>query len=145
MQAYAENCPLCADSGGEVVWQDSLCRVVRADTTDYPGFCRVIWGAHVREMTDLSSADRRHLMTLVFALEVALRQLYRPLKINLASLGNQVPHVHWHAIPRYADDRHFPEPIWGVAQREPIAQRPIVATRALRHALVAALAEEHAG
>ncbi len=127
------------------MWQDSLCRVLRVDSADYPGFCRVMWNAHVCEMTDLASADRRHLMSVVFAVEAALRQLYQPLKINLASLGNQVPHLHWHAIARYANDRHFPEPIWGSAQREPNAQRPVVASHALRDAVVAALAEEHAG
>jgi diadenosine tetraphosphate (Ap4A) HIT family hydrolase len=39
-----------------------------------------------------------------------------PDKINLASLGNVVPHLHWHVIPRFADDPHFPNPVWGVRQ-----------------------------
>jgi diadenosine tetraphosphate (Ap4A) HIT family hydrolase len=40
-----------------------------------------------------------------------------PDKINLASLGNVVPHLHWHVIPRFADDAHFPSPVWAQAQR----------------------------
>jgi diadenosine tetraphosphate (Ap4A) HIT family hydrolase len=44
--------------------------------------------------------------------------LLRPDKINLASLGNMVAHLHWHVIPRFADDPHFPQPIWGTRQRE---------------------------
>jgi len=47
-----------------------------------------------------------------------LRDTLQPDKINLASLGNQVPHLHWHVIPRFADDAHFPDPIWAAARRE---------------------------
>jgi diadenosine tetraphosphate (Ap4A) HIT family hydrolase len=42
----------------------------------------------------------------------------QPDKINLASLGNVVPHLHWHVIPRFVDDPHFPNPVWGVKVRE---------------------------
>jgi diadenosine tetraphosphate (Ap4A) HIT family hydrolase len=38
-------------------------------------------------------------------------------KMNLASLGNQTPHVHWHVVPRFRDDRHFPGPIWATPKR----------------------------
>lgn len=145
MSLEGATCPLCSGVGEEVVWQDSLCRVVRVRDADYPGYCRVLWRAHVAEMTDMSAGDRRHLMAVVFALEAALRQLYRPDKINLASLGNMVPHVHWHVIPRFADDRHFPQAIWAAAQRAAHARRPDVATGAIHDAIVAALAEEHAG
>jgi diadenosine tetraphosphate (Ap4A) HIT family hydrolase len=69
----------------------------------------------------------------VFALEAALRELLRPDKINLASLGNMTPHLHWHVIPRFRDDPHFPNPIWGARQRESCA--PPVDIAALRHAL----------
>ncbi len=69
------------------------------------------------EMTDLARADRAHLMDVVFAVEAALRARLAPAKINLASLGNLVPHLHWHVIPRYRDDSHFPQPVWGAAQR----------------------------
>jgi diadenosine tetraphosphate (Ap4A) HIT family hydrolase len=116
-------CELCDTPGGEILWQDSRCRVVLVDEPGYPGFCRVIWGAHVKEMTELTPGDREHFMRVVFALEAALRELMQPEKINLASLGNVVPHLHWHVIPRYRDDPHFPAPIWAEARR-PIAVRP---------------------
>ena len=67
------------------------------------------------EMTDLSAPERARLMDAVFATEAMLREELAPDKINLASLGNVVAHVHWHVIPRYRDDPHFPNPIW--AQR----------------------------
>lgn len=103
-----------------MLWQDDFCRVIRvggAEGTAFPGFCRIVWKAHVREMTDLSSVDRGHLLEVVTATEAAVRAVVQPDKINLASLGNVVPHLHWHVIPRWTDDSHFPAPIWAAAQR----------------------------
>jgi len=118
-------CDLCDTPGGELIWQDDRCRVVLVDEAGYPGFCRVVWQRHVKEMTDLADADRAHLMRVVFALEASLRELMQPDKINLASLGNLVPHLHWHVIPRFADDPHFPAPIWAAPQRSaPVRDEP---------------------
>ena len=58
-------------------------------------------------------------MRVVFELEAGLRELLQPDKINLASLGNAVPHLHWHVIPRFRGDPHFPSPIWGAPLRQP--------------------------
>lgn len=110
-------CELCAGPGGEAVWRSRDLRVVLVDDADYPGFCRVIWNAHVREMTDLPPAQRAALMAAVFAAERAVRETLAPDKINLASLGNQTPHLHWHVVPRWAGDRHFPAPIWAEPRR----------------------------
>jgi diadenosine tetraphosphate (Ap4A) HIT family hydrolase len=111
-------CDLCRQDGGVILWRDPQCRVASIDEPGYPGFCRVIWNAHVKEMTDLDAPDRAHLMRVVFSVESALRELMGPAKVNLASLGNMVPHLHWHVIPRFTDDPHFPQPIWGARQRE---------------------------
>lgn len=111
-------CELCERAGGHVVWQNRLCRVVLVEDEDYPGYCRVILNRHVAEMTDLGFDDRAALMQVVFGVEEALRKAIFPDKINLASLGNVTPHLHWHVIPRFEADRHFPNPIWGKALRE---------------------------
>ena len=107
------DCPFCADPGGEIVWEDALARVILAGEADHPGFCQVVLNRHVKEVTDLPEADRTRLMRVVFAVETAQRALLAPDKINLASFGNMVPHVHWHVIPRFTDDPHFPNPTWG--------------------------------
>ena len=52
--------------------------------------------------------------------EEAIRATMQADKMNLASLGNMTPHVHWHVIPRFRDDRHFPGPIWAAPQREAV-------------------------
>lgn len=110
-------CSLCSPATEDLIWQDGHCRVIRVEEPAYPGFCRVIWHEHVAEMTDLGIEQRNHLMKVVMATEQALRTLMRPDKINLASLGNFVPHLHWHVIPRFRDDAHFPEAIWSSPQR----------------------------
>ena len=112
-------CELCVSDGGELIWRDERCRVVAIMEPGYPGYCRVIWNAHAAEMTDLADGEQERLMRVVFEVEAGLRELLRPDKINLASLGNVVPHLHWHVIPRFRGDPHFPSPIWGARQREP--------------------------
>lgn len=128
-------CELCELDGGEVIYRNDLLRVVIVEDADYPGFCRVILNAHVKEMTDLPGAQRSELMAAVFAVEDAVREVLRPDKINLASLGNMTPHLHWHVIPRHADDRHFPRPVWA----EPLRQHTAPAAHTWRAKLRAAL------
>lgn len=130
------DCALCRETGGELLWEDGLCRVILADEAGYPGLCRVILSRHVAEMTDLAPADRQRLMAVVFAVETVLRTVLSPDKINLASLGNVVPHLHWHVIPRWRDDATFPAPIWTEPVR-PGAQHEMTAEALarLRHAL----------
>ena len=112
------NCELCTQDGGEIIFRNDFLRIVLVADADYPGFCRVICNAHIAEMTDLPIPQRSQLMMTVCKVEQAIRHVMRPDKINLASLGNMTPHLHWHVIPRYKEDKHFPQSVWGVAQRE---------------------------
>jgi diadenosine tetraphosphate (Ap4A) HIT family hydrolase len=122
--APTSGCVLCDEHGGVPVWRDDRLRVIMAPTDgagaepDYAGLCRVVWHAHVAEFSDLADADRVHVMRAVAAVERALRATLRPDKINLAALGNMVPHLHWHVVPRYRDDPHYPAPIWAARQRD---------------------------
>jgi diadenosine tetraphosphate (Ap4A) HIT family hydrolase len=136
-------CELCDSPGEELLWQDDDCRVVRVGGGEgiaFPGFCRVIWKMHVREMSDLTAEERHHLLDVVNAVETAVRRVVQPDKINLASLGNVVPHLHWHVIPRWADDSHYPAPIWTAAVRQ-APDKALPASAALVSALAAALGE----
>jgi len=110
------NCVLCKEDlkpeEGQLIWRGDDCRVILVNDPDLPGFCRVIWNRHVSEMTDLSYGERDHLMSLVFTVEEAVRHVMYPDKVNIAALGNMVPHIHWHVIPRYKDDAFFPGSAW---------------------------------
>ena len=116
------NCVLCKDElkpeEGQLIWRGDDCRVILVNDPDLPGFCRVIWNRHVAEMTDLSYGERDHLMTLVFAVEEAVRHVMHPDKVNIAALGNIVPHIHWHVIPRFKDDPFFPGSAWSKKTQE---------------------------
>ncbi len=144
-------CPLCADAGGELVWRDDRLRVILADEALYPGFTRVVWNAHVAELGDLAGPDRAWLLEVVVCVERVMRAVFVPAKINLASLGNQVPHLHWHLVARWPDDPHFPAPVWAVAapqrvaaagpRRDAILRRLPAYRKALHEALVALAGE----
>lgn len=114
------SCPLCAEDGGVLIWRGERLRVIRAQEEaerGFPAFYRVVWNAHAAEFSDLSPADRQHCMEAVALVEQALRAEAAPAKINLAALGNMVPHLHWHVIARFAWDSHFPAPVWAAPQR----------------------------
>jgi diadenosine tetraphosphate (Ap4A) HIT family hydrolase len=127
-------CELC-ELAAPVAWAGPKFSVIVVDDANYPGFCRVVWHEHVREMSDLALDDRLLVNDAVYRLELAVRDVMRPLKVNVASLGNVVPHLHWHVIPRYADDAHFPAPVWATPARQTDA-----ATLAARRALLPELA-----
>jgi len=131
-------CELCALSV-PTVWAGDKFSIIVVDDANYPGFCRVIWRDHVREMSDLSRDDRLAVNEAVFLVEEAVREVMQPLKVNVASLGNVVPHLHWHIIPRYADDAHFPAPVWAQAARS-TDPAILAARRALSTQLGAAIA-----
>lgn len=110
-------CPLCESAAGLPVFQGGLFRVIRADDAGFPAFYRLVWNEHVAEFSDLPPDDRRLCMEAVTLIEQALRAQLQPTKINLATLGNVVPHLHWHVIARFDWDSHFPAPVWAQAVR----------------------------
>lgn len=136
----AAQCELCDITGGDVLHQAVQFRVALIDDANYPGFCRLIWQDHVKEVTDLHELDRMIMMDVLWQVETVVRDVMQPLKINLASLGNMVPHLHWHVIPRYADDAHFPAPVWAAVQRI-TPDAVLTARRNLLPALRSAIAE----
>ena len=109
---FHANCLLCQSPGGTVLWQNEQLRVIDACDALYPGFTRVIWTAHVVEMTDLTTAEQIELLRVVLLVEQSQRLELKPDKVNLAAFGNVVPHLHWHVIPRWQDDPHFPQEVW---------------------------------
>ena len=121
------------------MWDDGFARVVLAGDADHPGFCRVILNAHKKEMTDLAEVERNRLMSTVYVVEKLLRELLQPEKINLASFGNMVPHLHWHVIPRYADDPHYPGSVWSARNRDSAHALPVGFVRTLRQKLAETL------
>jgi diadenosine tetraphosphate (Ap4A) HIT family hydrolase len=117
-------CVYCTRASENVIWSDEHCRVLHIADSPFAGLCRVVWDSHVAELSDLDEASRSHVMRVVASVEKALREMLMPAKVNLASLGTMVPHLHWHVVPRYRDDSHYPEAIWAAPQREGVV-RPL--------------------
>lgn len=108
-----DGCAMCAQ--GRPDETDFGIRVYRSDTSDaylgkadvgQRGYCIVIWrGRHVAEPTDLSDTEAGDYWSDVLRVARAVQAHYAPAKLNLMMLGNSVPHLHTHVVPRYLDDR----------------------------------------
>lgn len=127
-----KGCPLCESDGGELVFRNPQLRIIQANEPDFPAFYRVVWNRHVAEWSDLLPAERESCMNAVVAVEQILRSELQPCKINLAALGNVVPHLHWHVTARFEWDSHYPASIWGASRRAPAADKlAVVASHCL--------------
>ena len=116
--SFQPACELCREAGGALVFQSRHWRVIRAEDEAFPAFFRVVWRAHVPVWSDLSLVHQAEVMGVVTAVERVLRETLAPAKINLASLGNMTPHLHWHVIARFQWDSRFPSPVWAAPARE---------------------------
>jgi diadenosine tetraphosphate (Ap4A) HIT family hydrolase len=112
-------CALCGGPGGRLLLQTPRWRLVHADEPGFPAFYRVVWQDHVREFSQLARSDRQELTDVLVTIEQALLRHLQPAKVNLASLGNAVPHLHWHVIARFDWDSHFPGAVWAPPERAP--------------------------
>ena len=132
----APGCPLCDGPGGVPVFEGAKFRAIRAEEPGFPAFYRLVWSEHAAEFSDLAPVDRQLCMEAVVRIEQTLRKHLNPAKVNLAALGNAVPHLHWHIVARFAWDSHFPASVWAEAQRASPAKE-VAAVAALRPALEA--------
>lgn len=70
-----------------------------------------------KEMSEVPKEIKLEIYDLLDIIEKKMLSYYQPDKINIASFGNYVPHVHWHIIARFKEDSYFPEPMWGTKQQ----------------------------
>lgn len=110
-------CALCAAAGGVLVWRGADFRLVRAEDALLPAFYRVVYNAHVAEFTALDPLQRLSCIDAVVLAELTLRDRLHPDKVNLASLGNVVAHLHWHVVARWRWDVYWPQSPWSEPQR----------------------------
>lgn len=104
---------MCSPQNENLLYSNDLFRIIQVNDEFYPGYVQLILNHHVAEMIDIDAADAQRIFSAILMIERHMREILLPDKINLASLGNMIPHLHWHIIPRYKNDRHFPNPIWG--------------------------------
>jgi len=100
------SCPLCFPKNENIIYQNDFFRVILVD--DIPGYVRVITNKHIKEFSDLSDEEATRLMLAVKKIEKAIIKTLNPDKVNIAMLGNMVPHLHVHIIPRFKNDPWWP-------------------------------------
>ncbi len=89
----------------------------------FPGYTFVFTRDHVTELFHPDRPTRAAIMEEVSAVASALYKAFQPDKINYELLGNMVPHMHWHLVPRFATDPLWPRPIWSESH-EPVILSP---------------------
>ena len=78
-----------------------------------------------KEMSKVPKEIRYEIYDMLDSIEKVMIEYYNPTKINIASFGNYLPHVHWHIMARFESDAYYPEPMWGQKQRESMLDLPL--------------------
>lgn len=78
----------------------------------YPGYCVLVTKQHFKEMTDMPREIRLEFFEEMSISSKAIENVMQPSKMNMCSLGNVVPHLHWHFFPRFKSDPQFTNPPW---------------------------------
>ena len=100
------DCPLCSKIDEDIIYENDIFRVILVD--EIPGYIRVIANKHIKEFSELSDKEVIDIMLAIKKIEKKMIEFLRPDKVNIASLGNMVPHLHIHIIPRYENDPWWP-------------------------------------
>ncbi len=106
----------------EPIWENDHLRI-EVEKSEIP-WLKIFTKLPYREMSEVPLEIKRQIYTLLDVIEREMLSYYQPAKINIASFGNYMPHVHWHVMARFEEDSYFPEPMWGVKQRETILELP---------------------
>lgn len=109
----------------------------------FPGWTVLVLKEHATELFHLTPTDQGRLIREVAAVAQLLAQQYRATKMNYELLGNQLPHIHWHLIPRRAEDPAPLDPVWRVTHTAVSLSPPLLAAElaALREGFTKAVLE----
>ena len=124
-----KSCPICAalGQGDNDFWVEvltgELAEVHLERRSRLPGYCIVVWRhGHIAEPTDLAPGQACGYWEEVLAVGRAVRALFDPVKVNYLTLGNTIPHLHTHVLPRYRDD---PAPGGPIGWEEIFSPEPV--------------------
>lgn len=104
--------------------------------SNYPWVILVPQRNNVKEIHHLSEKDRQLLMRESCRLAEVMNDLFNPVKMNVAALGNVVPQLHLHHVARFTTDAAWPKPIWGAVEAKPYSEAALkTLVERLRNAL----------
>ena len=99
-----------------MIYENSLIKI-EVEKSEVPWLKVFTQKAH-KEFSDCSKEEKEEIWRSLEIIEKEMLDFFKPKKINIASFGNYMPHVHWHIMARFEEDSYFPEPMWGEVQRE---------------------------
>ncbi len=99
-----------------MVYENSLIKV-EIEKSEIP-WLKIFTQEDLKEFSQCNSETKMEILRALDIIEKEMLSYFNPEKINIASFGNYVPHVHFHIMARFKEDSYFPEPMWGKKQRE---------------------------
>jgi len=100
----------------ERVYENSYFYIVKEENT-IP-WLKIFSQKPYKELSDCDEVTRHAMLETMLVVEKTMIAYYAPTKVNIAIFGNYLPHLHIHVMARFKEDSHFPEPMWGLKQRE---------------------------
>lgn len=85
---------------------------------------KIFTNESIKEFSFCNEETKKEIWKYLDLIEKEMLIYFKPEKINIASFGNYVPHVHFHIMARFKEDSFFPEPMWGKKQREANLELP---------------------
>jgi len=138
------DCGLCKVPTLPILWSGHNFRIVLVTDQNIKGYLRLELLEHVSEIHQLSESIRQQMYILLHIIEISLVNIFHPDKINIASLGNMTPHVHWHIVSRYKQDNFFPDSIWSKPARNNRFENTQEEISNLKHQLTSMIKQQDA-
>ena len=107
-----------------MIYQNELIHV-EVEPSEVP-WVKIFTQRSVKEFSQCSDEEKQEIFRAIDVVEKSMLDYFNADKINIASFGNMLPHVHWHVMARFEQDSYFPEPMWGSKQREANLELPDV-------------------
>jgi diadenosine tetraphosphate (Ap4A) HIT family hydrolase len=106
-----EGCPMCAEgrpdetAGGIRFFTGRFADGFLQRSAPSPGYTIVVWrGRHIPDVSEMEPQEATDYWLEVLEVARGLDTVFAPCQLNYDVLGNLVPHVHTHIVPRYLDD-----------------------------------------
>jgi len=90
---------------------------IQIETCEIP-WLKIFTNKPIKEFSNCDTKTKKEIWKYLDIIEKEMIRYFNPNKINIASFGNYIPHVHFHIMARFKNDSFFPEPMWGKKQRE---------------------------
>ena len=109
-----------------IIYENKIIKV-EIENSEIP-WLKIFTQENLKEFSQCNKETKDEILRALDIIEKEMINYFNPEKINIASFGNYVPHVHFHVMARFKEDSYFPEPMWGKKQREAVLNLPCFET-----------------